>query len=147
MRLTRFTEYSLHILIYLGLQQDRLVTIRCISEAYGLSRNQLMKVVSLLTCMGYLKTQRGPGGGIRLALPPEQINLANVTRDTEEDPVMVECFHEEGKCVITPVCRLQHIIGQALYAFINTFEAHTLQDLLEPERELSQLLNIKAKVS
>lgn len=147
MHLSRFTDYSLRILIYLGLQQDRLVTIRCISEAYGVSRNHLMKVVSLLTHLGYLKTQRGPGGGIRLARPPEQINLANVIRDTEEDLVMVECFDEKGKCVIIPICRLQHIIGQALNAYFNTLEAHTLQDLLEPEIELSQLLHITAKVS
>jgi Rrf2 family nitric oxide-sensitive transcriptional repressor len=147
MHLTRFTDYSLRILIYLGLQQDRLVTIRCISEAYGISRNHLMKVVSLLTRMGYLKAQRGPGGGIRLARPPEQINLANVIRDTEKDLMMVECFGEEGKCVITPVCRLQHIIGQALNAYISTLEAHTLQDLLEPEKALFQLLNITTKVA
>ncbi len=147
MHLTRFTDYSLRILIYLGLQQDRLVTIRCISEAYGISRNHLMKVSSLLTRMGYLKAQRGPGGGIRLARPPEQINLANVIRDTEKDLMMVECFGEEGKCVITPVCSLQHIIGQALNAYISTLEAHTLQDLLEPEKVLFQLLNITTKVA
>ena len=46
MRLTRFTDYSLRVLIYLGLQQDRLVSISCISEAYGVSRNHLMKAVA-----------------------------------------------------------------------------------------------------
>jgi len=147
MRLTRFTDYSLHVLIYLGLQQDRQVTVRCICEAYGTSRNNLMKVVSLLTRMGYLETKRGPGGGVRLARPPDQINLADVIRDTEDDLVTVECIDEEGKCVITPVCRLQHIISNALNSFIKTLEAHTLQDLLEPEKALFQLLNIKTKVA
>jgi len=147
MRLTRFTDYSLRVLIYLGLQQERLVTIRCISDAYGISRNHLMKVVSLLTRMGYLKAQRGPGGGIRLAKPPGQINLADVIRNTEEDLVMVECFDEQGQCVITPACRLQHIIGNALKAYLETLEAHTLQDLLGPEPELSSLLDIAEKVA
>ena len=147
MHLTRFTDYSLRILIYLGLQQDRRVNIRCISEAYGVSRNHLMKVVSSLTRLGYLKTKRGPGGGIGLARTPEQINLADVIRDTEKDLMMVECFGEQGKCVITPVCRLQHIFAQALNAYINTLEAYTLQDLLEPEKALFQLLNITAKAS
>ena len=76
-----------------------------------------------------------------------QINLADVIRDTEVDLVMVECFDEEGRCAITQVCRLRRIITQALNAYINTLEAHTLQDLLEPERELSQLLDITAKVA
>ena len=106
-----------------------------------------MKVVSLLTRMGYLKAQRGPGGGIRLAREPDQINLADVIRDTEEDLVMVECFDEDGHCIITPVCKLQNIIGQALKAYLDTLESHTLQDLLQPQKELSDLLEISEKVA
>jgi Rrf2 family nitric oxide-sensitive transcriptional repressor len=147
MRLTRFTDYSLRVLIYLGLQEDQLVTIRRISDAYGISRNHLMKVVSLLTRMGYLRAQRGPGGGIRLARSPDEINLADVIRDTEEDLVMVECFDEEGSCVITPVCKLQHIIGEALGAYIRTMRAYTLSDLLDPQQSLTELLEIQEKVA
>ena len=106
-----------------------------------------MKVVSLLTRMGYLKAQRGPGGGIRLAMSPEQINLASVIRNTEEDLVMVECFDDEGKCIITPACKLQHIIGNALKAYLATLEAHTLSDLLVPQQDLSTLLEIPEKVA
>ncbi len=147
MRLTRFTDYSLRVLIYLGLQQNKLVTIRRISDAYGISRNHLMKVVSLLTRMGYLKAQRGPGGGIRLARSPEHINLADVITDTEEDLVMVECFDEEGNCVITPVCKLQFIISEALKAYIKTMKAYTLADVLDPQRDLTELLEIPEKVA
>ena len=143
MRLTRFTDYSLRVLIYLGLQDDQLVTIRKISDAYGITRNHLMKVVSLLTRMGYLKAQRGPGGGIRLARIPEDINLADVIRDTEEDLVMVECFDEEGSCVISPACKLHHIIGEALNAYISTLRKYTLQDLIDPKDELARLLQVE----
>jgi Rrf2 family nitric oxide-sensitive transcriptional repressor len=147
MRLTRFTDYSLRVLIYLGLQQNKLVTIRRISDAYGISRNHLMKVVSLLTRTGYLKAQRGPGGGIRLARSPDEINLADVITDTEEDLVMVECFDEEGNCVITPVCKLQQVIGEALKAYIRTMKEYTLSDLLDEEEDLSKLLEIPEKVA
>jgi Rrf2 family nitric oxide-sensitive transcriptional repressor len=140
MRLTRFTDYSLRVLIYLGLQDEQLVTIRKISDSYGISRNHLMKVVSLLTRMGYLSAQRGPGGGIKLARAPREINLADVIRDTEEDLVMVECFDKDGSCVITPVCKLHHIIGEALDAYISTLRKHTLQDLIDPKSELTRLL-------
>jgi len=147
MRLTRFTDYSLRVLIYLGLQQDQLVTIRSISDSYGISRNHLMKVVSLLTRMGYLKAQRGPGGGIRLARDPAKINLAEVIEDTEEDLVMVECFDADGHCVITPSCKLQQVIGKALKAYIDTLRAYTLKDLLDPREELMRLLEIQRKVA
>ena len=52
MKLTRFTDYSLRVLMYLGLQQNGRVTIKEISESYEISRNHLMKVVSMLTRMG-----------------------------------------------------------------------------------------------
>ncbi len=106
-----------------------------------------MKVVSLLTRMGYLKAQRGPGGGICLARAPDQINLADVIKDTEEDLIMVECFDADGHCVITPACKLQCIIDNALKAYIETLRAHTLQDLLEPQTDLTSLLEIPEKVA
>ena len=144
MKLTRFTDYSLRVLIYLGLKDDGRVTIREISEAYGISRNHLMKVVSLLTRLGYLDARRGPGGGIALARPANEINVANVIRDMEDDLNLVECFCKGGTCIIKPVCELKSILGQALHAYLETLEHYTLSDLLQPEAELSQVLGMTA---
>lgn len=147
MRLTRFSDYALRVLIYTGLEQDRRVTIRNISDAYGISRNHLMKVVSQLTRLGYLQAQRGPGGGIMLARPPAKIKLVDVIRDTEEDLAMVECFVPQGQCTISPACRLQHIIAEALDAFMETLSEYTLEDLLEPAADLSRLLDIEVRAA
>ena len=144
MKLTRFTDYSLRVLIYLGLSDDGRVTIREISEAYGISRNHLMKVVSLLTRMGYLDARRGPGGGIALARPAEDIIIANVVRDMEDDLNLVECFCKGGTCIIKPVCELKSVLLQALSAYLDTLENYTLSDLLKPEAELSQVLGMTA---
>lgn len=143
MRLTRFSDYALRVMIYLGLQEGQRVTIRDISDAFGISRNHLMKVVSLLTRMGYLEAQRGPGGGIKLARPARDINLAEVVRDTEEDLAMVECFAPRGDCVISPACRLQHAIANALEAFMRELASYSLEDLLRPSKELADLLHIE----
>ncbi|NND44668.1 MAG: Rrf2 family transcriptional regulator [Xanthomonadales bacterium] len=147
MRLTRFSDYALRVMMYLGLQEQRRVTIRDISDAYGISRNHLMKVVSLLTRMGYLEAQRGPGGGIMLARPAAEINLAAVLRDTEEDLAMVECFSPQGHCVISPECRLRHAISNALEAFMQELATYSLEDLLQPPDELAGLLNIETRSS
>ena len=64
MRLTRFTDYSLRVLIYLGQNNQNRVTINQISESYDISKNHLMKVVSNLTRLKFVSAQRGPGGGI-----------------------------------------------------------------------------------
>ena len=144
MKLTRFTDYSLRVLIYLGLRDNGRVTIREISDAYGISRNHLMKVVSMLTRMGYLDARRGPGGGIALARPPKEIIIADVVRDMEEDLNLVECFCEEGTCVIKPICQLKIALGQALAAYLNTLERYTLLDLIKPKAKLTQILGMTA---
>ena len=103
-----------------------------------------MKVVSLLTRMGYLDARRGPGGGIALARPAEEIIIANVVRDMEDDLNLVECFCKGGTCIIKPVCELKSVLLQALSAYLDTLENYTLSDLLKPEAELSQVLGMTA---
>lgn len=142
MKLTRFTDYALRVLIYLGLQQDGRVTIREISEAYDISRNHLMKVVSNLTRLGYLDARRGPGGGLSLARPASEINIAAVIRDMEEDMNLVTCFAPDGSCVIKPTCLLRSVLTEAMSAFVGTLESYCLQDLLEPRKPVAKLLHI-----
>ena len=142
MKLTRFTDYSLRVLMHLGLEEDSRVTIRKISESYGISRNHLMKVVSLLTRMGYLDARRGPGGGIALARPASDICLADVVMDMEDDLNMVECFCPEGECIIAPVCELKCVLNMALSAYLDTLRNYTLADLLMPKEKLSRMLGI-----
>ena len=147
MKLTRFTDYSLRVLMYLGLQDGNRVTIKEISESYNISRNHLMKVVSMLTRMGYLDARRGPGGGIALARPPKDINVADVVMDMEDDLNLVECFCESGRCIITPVCDLRHAFDRALKAYLSTLRQYTLADLLAPASKLSKILGTPSRAA
>ena len=52
MRLTVYTDYSLRVLMYLGIRPDRLCTIQEIASAYDISRNHLMKVAHQLGLAG-----------------------------------------------------------------------------------------------
>src|SRR5690606_41629884 len=91
--ITRYTDYSVRVLIYLGVKNDgALAPIQEIADSYGISKNHLMKVVHDLQQRGYIDTIRGKHGGLRLRLPPEQINIGRVIRETEEDKALVECF-------------------------------------------------------
>lgn len=146
MQLTRFTDYTLRVLISVGLndkrREKRGVTIGEISAQYGISRNHLMKVVQHLAHSGYLETLRGKGGGLRLARPAAEINLGRVVRDVEGTFHVVPCFDEqrENLCVIVPACVLRNVLGRALAAFLEVLDEYTLEDLLGPDRRLAQLL-------
>ncbi len=140
MRLTQFTDYSLRVLIYLAVKPDGFATISEISDKYNISRNHVMKVVYQLGQLGYLKTVRGKGGGIRLGREPGEINLGRLVRQTEPDMRIVECFGPDNTCRLNPDCGLKGILGKALHAFLETLDAYTLSDIAHDEQELRRLL-------
>src|SRR3546814_5427067 len=83
MKLTLYTDYSLRVLMYLGIHGDRSVTIGEIASRHGISRNHVMKVVHELGQLGYLQTIRGKNGGIRLGRLPEQIRSEEHTSELQ----------------------------------------------------------------
>ena len=145
MRLTVRTDYALRVLMYVGLQPERLATIAEMAAAYGVSENHLMAVVHRLGTLGYLETVRGKGGGVRLARPPEAISLGEVVRRVESDLALVECFGaERGRCPIESACVLRDVLGEALEAFLGVLDRHTVADLVRPRYALGQLLGCEA---
>ncbi len=142
MRLTRFTDYSLRVLTYLALRDGELPTIKEISDAYGISKNHLMKVVNLLTRLKYVTAQRGPGGGLKLGRAPAEINLGKVIRETEEELALVECFDSSSSCTITPACQIKHVLNEALQAFLDVLDSYTLATMLDDSEQLKVLLRI-----
>lgn len=130
MRLTDFSDYALRLLMYAGVQGDRLVTIEETAKLYGISRAHLMKVANQLTRAGFLKAVRGRSGGLALAMPPERIGLGDVLRATEPDFALVECLRSDDRCLITPRCRLRGVLAEALAAFSATVDRYTLADLM-----------------
>src|SRR5579884_3997909 len=115
MRLTKQTDYSLRVLIYLGTHPVRATTIEEVAAAYGISKNHLMKVVYHLSTAGFLATQRGRGGGFQLARDPSSIHLGSVIRGTETDFALVECFQPVNEsCSIYDSCKLRAVLRDAL---------------------------------
>ena len=143
MRLTHYTDYALRTLIYLGLSEPQKVTIAEISQAYGISENHLVKVVHHLGRLGLVETSRGRGGGLRLALLPDEIIVGHVVRRTEDDLALVECF-ANGRCIITSTCRLRGVLGEALDAFFGVLDRYSLADLLKEGSgsEMAKLLGL-----
>ncbi len=137
MRLTAFSDYSLRTLICLAVKGQS--TIAEISRLYGISEAHLNKVIHQLGIAGDIETIRGRGGGIRLARPPEAINVGAVVRRTE-DLALVTCF-EGGTCLIAPACILQTALREALAAFLTVLDRYTVADLVSSPA-LADLLEV-----
>jgi Rrf2 family nitric oxide-sensitive transcriptional repressor len=142
MQLTRYTDYSLRVLMYLAARPDRRARIEEISNAYGISRGHVMKAVRGLSNHGFVESARGRNGGLRLARPASQIGLGAVVRRCEENLSLVECFGNKGGCVVESICGLQGALNQALDAFFAVLDDYTLADLMTHPRKMAQLLQI-----
>lgn len=147
MRLTRFTDYSLRVLIYLGQNNESRVTIHEISEAYGISKNHLMKVVSNLTRLQFVVAQRGPGGGIQLNRLPEDISLDEVIGNTEKYLQQLEATKPSAAQASTADTRLSSYLHHALQAYLEALGRFTLADVLEEQPKAVQLLDLKEKAA
>ena len=133
MRLTQWTDYSLRVLMYCAQCESRQMgaTIQEIADQHDISKSHLTKIVTTLAGAGYLQTTRGRGGGIRLGLPPYEIRIGDVVRETETDFLLVECFDQSSSsCALMPSCRLRSVMSNALNAFYEQLDKITLADLM-----------------
>lgn len=142
MQLNRYTDYGLRLLTYLAvLPQGKRTSIDEISQAYGISRNHINKIVHQLGKEGIIATKRGKGGGFCLAKPAEQINLADMVMLLEKSIKIIDC--ESQCCRISPVCRLSGILSDAGNAFIDSLKQYTLADLVQDNQQpLVQILEL-----
>ncbi|ARD48053.1 Rrf2 family transcriptional regulator [Sporosarcina sp. P33] len=142
MRLTMYTDYSLRVLIYLASKQpDELSTIQEISDAYQISKNHLTKIVHELGKLQLIETIRGRGGGIRLCVRPDSINVGELVRKTEDDFHLVECFDpDKNMCILSSACRLRGVLYEALQAYFAVLDRYTIADFLHNKEEIQSLL-------
>jgi Rrf2 family transcriptional regulator, nitric oxide-sensitive transcriptional repressor len=140
MHLTTFSDYSLRVMMYLGLQHGQLVTISDIAQAYRISENHLTKVVHHLAIRGYVETLRGKGGGLRLVREPNTVNIGEMIRISEGDTGLLPCLDKGGTCCIQPSCQLMGILRRAQDALFAVLDQYTLADLLRHEEQLASIL-------
>jgi Rrf2 family nitric oxide-sensitive transcriptional repressor len=148
MKLTAFTDYSLRVLIYLGVEPARRATIAQIAAAYAVSEHHLVKVAHFLGQRGWLKNVRGKGGGVELGLAPAQIAVGDVVRQTQGQALLADCFGDSGgDCCLAPSCRLRGVLDEAVRAFYAVLDRYTLQDLVDNRGELAPVLFIHPPVA
>ena len=136
MKLTRYTDYSLRVLIHLALHEDGLCSIGEIARTYDISHNHLMKVVVALGRDGFVETVRGRAGGIRLGRPAATITVGEVVRRTEEGFELAEC----SGCMLSPACGLTGILAQGMAAMLQVFDSYTVADILTDKAMLRRLI-------
>lgn len=138
MQLTRFTDYATRILLFLSVRREDTVSVNFMADHYGISRNHLAKVAQELVARGYLTPVRGRHGGMRLAKPPEDINLGALVIELEPNIELVDCVG----CLISPVCGIPKPLAEATTAFVNALSKYSFADLVRLSPGVDQLFAV-----
>jgi len=143
MRVTLHSDYALRLLMYLAVARERRASAEDVAQAYGLSRNHLMKVAQGLVRAGFVESTRGRGGGLELAMDADKINIGAVIRAMEQDLALVECMGEHNACVIAGACRLKGVMQEALRAWLAVLDKYTLADLVQRPAPIRRMLAVE----
>ena len=131
MYLSKFTDYSFRILMYLGNNPDKLSTVDELSSILGLSTHHVKKIVYKLSTNNYILSLKGRNGGIKLGMDHKDINLGKLLEITEDNLDILECFSiENNTCSLNNCCKLKPIINDALESFKLELSKYTLDDIL-----------------
>ena len=143
MQLTRFADLGLRVLMYLTHDRpDSPVTNAEIASQFQVPHNHVIKVVNKLGKLGWVDTQRGRGGGLRLAVPATSLRLGDVLLGLEPTRSLVDC--DDPPCVLRQRCSVKSALDQALASFYSTLNEYTLAELTR-NRTASVLVTLHRK--
>ena len=143
MQLTRFTDLGLRVLMYLArVERTDPVTNHEIADQFKVPHNHVIKVVNKLGKLGWVATQRGRNGGLRLAVAPESLRIGAVLRALEGQAPLVDCH--QPPCVLRVGCLAKSALDAGLTAFYTKLDEYTLSDI-SAQRTGAQLLTLHRK--
>lgn len=131
MRLTRFSDIGLRVLIYLERASATRspVTVSEIAAQFDVPVNHLVKVAGHLTRVGWVSATRGRNGGLRLAADPALLRIGTVLRELEGKSELVDCV--ATGCRLAGDCTVREALKVGLHAFYEAMDRHTLRQMTQ----------------
>jgi Rrf2 family protein len=128
---------GVHILALLARNPDVFCTSGEIGESTLTHPVVVRRLMASLQEAGVVETQKGPGGGVRLARLPRQITLSDIYRAVEtSEPFHLPHTPTNHNCPIGHAMQhiLEDIFARAESALTHELSQTTLHDVLESAR-------------
>jgi Rrf2 family transcriptional regulator, iron-sulfur cluster assembly transcription factor len=100
-----------------------------IADEIGAPRNYLGKLLKTLADEGLLISQKGKGGGFRLARDASKISLYDVMNPIEHVNRWTNCLLGHGECSAQSPCALHNRWGQVRDAYLKFLRDTTVADV------------------
>lgn len=139
MLLSLQTDYALRVLVDIATNgRSRTMLTRTLATRQHVPPIFLTKIVGKLATRGFVRTQRGKGGGVTLARDPSQINLLEVVEVFEGRLRANRCTASQDSCTFASDCALRELWQGAegrLRDYLGRFSLADLVKTQAPDEE------------
>ncbi len=126
-------EYGLRAVVTLAAEPERPLTATQIAAATGVPQGYLSKVMQSLSKSGIVSSQRGVGGGFRLAVAADKLSVLDVVAVFEQVKRVMRC--PLGRADHTPdLCPLHKRLDDAAAMVERSFAETTVEELLSSDQ-------------
>lgn len=105
--ITRNTDYAVRAICYLAKAGKGAISVCEMVEELGIPRPFLRKILQILGRKGLVISQKGIGGGFRLALRPQRIRISDIASIFQGEIKMNECLFRKMACPNRRRCPLK----------------------------------------
>jgi Rrf2 family transcriptional regulator, iron-sulfur cluster assembly transcription factor len=127
---SRGCQYAIRALVYLAERgEERSHQIKEIAERLDVPYPFLAKVTQSLVARGLVSSQKGPGGGVRLARDPSKIFLSEVVEAVDGPRSVQGCILGLPECGEEEPCPLHDVWGGMRDRMVGILEAESLMKL------------------
>jgi len=128
--LSQTAEYALRAVLYLAEQpHGRPVRVDEIGDALGIPANYLSKTLATLVRLRVLASLRGPHGGFRLAVAPEDLPLMQVVAPFDDIAARRHCLLGNPECSDHDSCAAHHAWKRTSEQVEHFFRTTTVADI------------------
>lgn len=134
-------DYALKIILDLSLTYGQgLTQIPEVAKRQDIPEKYLEQIVTILKGAKFIKTQRGPKGGISLTKPPNQITLGEIIRLVEGPTSPVTCVSKScyAKCNFESKCVFKGIWEEVRNKINDVVDKTTFEDMVEKNNKMNR---------
>ena len=128
--ISKTATHALNAMAVLAEQPDEFQGAASVAERIGAPQNYLGKLLQGLIRSGLVSSQKGMGGGFRLARAPEAISLFDIVEPVDHVSRWEGCFLGRESCSSDEPCALHEKWAIIRDAYLNTLRETTLADLV-----------------
>lgn len=142
--LSKKAKYAINALVYLAQQPvDQPIHISTISASENISRKFLESILLVLRNTGVVNSKKGKEGGYYLALPPAQINMADIMRTFDGPIALLPCvahkyYQKCNECKDEAACGIRDVFSDIRRETVRMLKDASLAEIVKRAHTLKE---------